>query len=181
MEKKERVPDQKEVTAFDEAVLPHLDAAYNLARWLTRNDHDAEDVVQEASLRAFKYWSGFSGRDCRPWLLAIVRNTFYTWVRQQSIQPDLLPDGVGDEVDDGTLDPEKAVIQNADRELLRLALEDLPVEFRETIILRDMEGLSYKEIADIADVPIGTVMSRLARGRKRLQVQLVHLMGKESK
>src|SRR5215475_10833465 len=85
----ERQPvlDLNEVTAFNEAVLPHLDTAYNLARWLTRNDQDAQDVVQEASLRAFKYWKGFSGRDCRSWLLAIVRNTFYSWVRQRSVQP----------------------------------------------------------------------------------------------
>jgi RNA polymerase sigma-70 factor (ECF subfamily) len=88
------------LTAFNEGVLPHLDAAYNLARWLTRNDHDAEDVVQEASLRAFKYWKGFSGRDCRSWLLAIVRNTYYTWLGQRSVQPGLTVDGEVDSVDD---------------------------------------------------------------------------------
>lgn len=159
---------------FDEAVLPHLDAAYNLARWLTRNDQDAEDVVQEASLRAFKYWKGFSGHDCRSWLLAIVRNTFYSWLRQRSIQPELTPDGDVDDVDDGIPNPEKALLQMADREILRAALEDLPVEFREAIVLREMEGLSYKEIADISSVPIGTVMSRLARARKRLQTYLTN-------
>ena len=164
--------EQNESTTFNEAVLPHLDTAYNLARWLTRNDQDAEDVVQEASLRAFKYWKGFSGRDCRAWLLAIVRNTYYSWVRQRSVQPEVTADGDIDEIDDGVLNPESVLLQNADRELLRAALEDLPVEFREAIVLREMEGLSYKEIADIAAVPIGTIMSRLARARKRLQIYL---------
>ena len=172
MRKRERLLDQNELTAFNETVLPHLDAAYNLARWLTRNDHDADDVVQEASLRPFKYWAGFSGRDCRSWLLAIVRNTFYTWLRQQSIQPELTTDGEVDDMDNGIPNPESMLLQKADREMLRAALEDLPVEFREAIVLREMEGLSYKEIADITGVPIGTVMSRLARGRKRLQIYL---------
>jgi len=168
------VLDQTELTAFNEAVLPHLDAAYNLARWLTRNDQDAEDVVQEASLRAFKYWKGFSGRDCRSWLLAIVRNTFYSWLRQRSEQPELTEDGEIDDVDVRILNPENMLLRNADREMLKAALEDLAVEFREAIVLREMEGLSYKEIADIAAVPIGTIMSRLARARKRLQVYLTN-------
>jgi RNA polymerase sigma factor (sigma-70 family) len=166
--------DQNEMTAFNEVVLPHLDAAYNLARWLTRNDQDAEDVVQEASLRAFKYWKGFSGRDCRSWLLAIVRNTFYSWLRQRSVQPELTEDGEIDDVDDGAPNPENALLQNANREMLKAALEDLPVEFREAIVFREMEGFSYKEIADISGVPIGTVMSRLARARKRLQLYLTN-------
>jgi RNA polymerase sigma factor (sigma-70 family) len=160
------------MTAFDQAVLPHLDTAYNLARWLTRNDQDAEDITQEACLRAFKYWKGFSGRDCRSWLLAIVRNTFYSWLRQRSVQPLLTDDGEMDDTADGLPDPESALIQNVDRNTLRAALEALPVEFREAIVLREMEGLSYKELADIAGVPIGTVMSRLARARKRLQIYL---------
>ena len=166
------------MTAFEEAVLPHLDAAYNLARWLTRNDQDAEDVVQEASLRAFKYWKGFSGGDCRSWLLAIVRNTFYTWVRQRSVQPEPTEDGEVDDIDNGIPDPENVLLQNRDREMLSLALGDLPVEFREAIVLREMEGLSYKEIADIAGVPIGTVMSRLARARRRLQIYLSSTVGR---
>jgi RNA polymerase sigma-70 factor (ECF subfamily) len=164
--------DQNETTAFDQAVFPHLNAAYNLARWLTRNDQDAEDITQEACLRAFKYWKGFSGRDCRSWLLAIVRNTFYSWLRQRSAQPVLTDDGDMDSTPDSFPDPEGALIQNVDRNTLRAALEDLAVEFREAIVLREMEELSYKEIADIAGVPIGTVMSRLARARKRLQIYL---------
>jgi len=160
------------MTAFNQAVLPHLDAAYNLARWLTRNDQDAEDIAQEACLRAFKYWRSFSGRDCRSWLLKIVRNTFYSWLRQRSVQPVLTDDGETGDTADNIPDPESALIQNADRDMLRAALEDLAVEFREAIVLRELEGLSYKEIADIAGVPIGTVMSRLARARKRLQSYL---------
>ena len=160
------------MAAFNQAVLPHLDAAYNLARWLTRNDQDAEDIAQEACLRAFKYWKSFSGRDCRSWLLKIVRNTFYSWLRQRSVQPVLTDDGETDDTADNIPDPESALIRNADRDMLRAALEDLAVEFREAIVLRELEGLSYKEIADIAGVPIGTVMSRLARARKRLQSYL---------
>ena len=124
-----------ELTAFNENVLPHLNAAYNLARWLTRNDQDAEDVVQEASLRAFKYWKGFAGRDCRAWLLKIVRNTFYSWLRQRSVQPVLTDDGETDDIANNIPDPESALIQNADRDMLRAALEDLAVEFREAIVL----------------------------------------------
>jgi RNA polymerase sigma factor (sigma-70 family) len=164
--------DENSLTAFNDAVLPHFDAAYNLARWLTRNDQDAEDIVQEACLRAFKYQKGFSGSHCRSWLLAIVRNTYYSWVRERSVQPQLTEDGEIDEIDDGTPNPERALLQNADRDMLKAALEDLTVEFREAIVLREMEGLSYKEIADIAGVPIGTVMSRLARARRRLQIYL---------
>lgn len=163
-----------ELTAFNQAVLPHLDAAYNLARWLTRNDQDAQDVVQEASLRAFKYWKGFSGRDCRSWLLAIVRNTFYSWIRQRSAQPELTETGEIDDVDDSVPNPENLLLRKASRDMLKAALDDLPAEFREAIVLREMEGMSYKEIADIASVPIGTVMSRLARARKRLQIYLTN-------
>jgi RNA polymerase sigma-70 factor (ECF subfamily) len=180
LREKNQLQKQDELTPFNDAVMPHLDAAYNLARWLTRNDHDAEDVVQEAFLRAFKYWSGFSGRDGRAWLLTIVRNTYYTWIRQQSTQPHLLGDGDVDPVDEDALNPEIAMLKNADRAMLKAALEDLPVEFCEVIVLREMEGMSYKEIADIADVPIGTVMSRLARGRKHLQAQLMKTSGKET-
>jgi RNA polymerase sigma factor (sigma-70 family) len=173
--KKELLTDQNESIAFNDAVLPHLDAAYNLARWLTRNDHDAEDVVQEASLRAFKYWAGISHRNSRSWLLAIVRNTFYTSLRQRIPEAHPFSDADLAEVNDENPNPESATLQGADREMLKTALEDLPVEFREAIVLREMEGLSYKEIADIANVPVGTVMSRLARGRRRLQVALMDL------
>ena len=172
---RERLSDPNEAISFNDAVLPHLDAAYNLARWLTRNDHDAEDVVQEASLRAFKYWAGISHRNSRSWFLAIVRNTFYTWHRQRLPEMHLYSDADPVEVDDENPGPECAAILGADREMLKSALEDLPLEYREAIVLRELEGMSYKEIADIANVPVGTVMSRLARGRKRLLVVLTNL------
>jgi RNA polymerase sigma factor (sigma-70 family) len=165
--------DPNQLARFEQAVLPHLDAAYNLARWLTRNDHDAEDVVQEACLRAFKFFGGFHGGDGRAWLLTIVRNTCYSWM-QQNRKRELAAD-LEEElqyVESHAPGPEAALLRNADNQLLRRALEELPVEFREVVILRELEGLSYKEIADIADLPIGTVMSRLARARKRLAARL---------
>ena len=155
---------------FEETIMPHLDAAYNLARWLTRNEHDAQDVVQEAFLRAFKFFGGFHGGNSRSWLLSIVRNTAYTWL-QKNRKPELA--SVFDEemhmVEDAASNPEVLVLRNADHQQLMTAIEQLPVEFREAIVLRELEGMSYKEIADMADVPIGTVMSRLARARKQLQ------------
>jgi RNA polymerase sigma-70 factor (ECF subfamily) len=168
------VQGRNELTLFNETVLPHLGAAYNLARWLVQNDQDAEDIVQEASLRAFKYWQSFSGRDSRAWFLAIVRNTFYSSLRQRSAEPELTADGELDDIDENIPNPETILLQTADRETLRRALNELPVEYREAIVLREMEGLSYKDIADIATVPIGTVMSRLARARRRLKIYLTN-------
>ncbi len=155
---------------FEEATLPHLRAAYNLARWLTRDETDAEDVVQEAYLRAFKHFGSFHGGDGRPWLLAIVRNTCYTWM-QHNRSPELtIPlDDDMHEIESKDLNPEALLLQSADTKMVRQALEELPVEFREVIVLRELEGLSYKQIADVAEIPLGTVMSRLARARKRLQ------------
>ncbi|MBV9467996.1 MAG: sigma-70 family RNA polymerase sigma factor [Abitibacteriaceae bacterium] len=158
---------------FEQHILPHLDAAYNLARWLTRNEQDAEDVVQEACLRAFRFLGGFRGGDSRAWLLAIVRHSCYTWLRQHREQELMTPwDEACDNMASDTPSPETMLMQKFDVERLREALEGLPVEFREVVVLRDLEGLSYKEIAHIAEVPIGTVMSRLARARKRLQPYL---------
>jgi RNA polymerase sigma-70 factor (ECF subfamily) len=159
---------------FDRVVVPHLDAAYNLARWLAGNDHDGEDIAQEACLRAFRFLNGFRGGNSRSWLLTIVRNTAYTWFKQN--RPQKLV-SVSDEewldIEDPTaLASHASALHNADRDVLRAALEELPVEFREVLILRELEGLSYKEIADVADAPIGTVMSRLARARKQLQEYL---------
>lgn len=155
--------------------MPHLDAAYNLARWLLRNSQDAEDVVQEAYLRAFKFFDSFHGENARGWLLAIVRNTAYTWLQQNREQNNNLP---FDEESDGfeglesvTMsshmdnDPESVLSKSDDRKLLNLALEQLPLEFREVLVLRELEDFSYKEIANITGIPMGTVMSRLARGR----------------
>jgi len=165
---------QNKLASFEEAVLPHLDAAYNLARWLTRNDADAEDVVQEAYLRAFRFFGGFHGEDGRAWLLGIVRNTSYTWM-QRNRSPELnmpLEDELHN-IESNDLNPEAILLQNADAQMLRQAVEELPVEFREVLVLRELNEMSYKQIAVVADLPIGTVMSRLARARKRLQQILV--------
>ena len=166
---------QNKLASFEEVVLPHLDAAHNLARWLTRNDADADDVVQEAYLRAFKFFGGFHGADGRSWLLAIVRNTCYTWM-QHNRSPELtifLDDDLH-EIESKDLNPEALLLQSADTQMVRQALEELPVEFREVLVLRELEEMSYREIASITDLPLGTVMSRLARGRKRLQVALTN-------
>lgn len=171
---------QNRLATFEEAVLPHLDAAYNLARWLTRNDADAEDVVQEAFLRAFKFFSGFHGEDGRSWLLSIVRNTSYTWM-QHNRSPELsVPvDNELHEIESKDLNPEALLVQRADTLMVRQALEELPVEFREVLVLRELEEMSYRDIATITDLPLGTVMSRLARGRKRLHQALTNQMQAE--
>ena len=166
--------EEKDNTArFEQTVLPHMDAAYNLARWLTRNEHDAEDMVQEAYLRAFKFFNAFRGVDGRAWLLTIVRNTCYTWLHQnRAHEITTMFDEEINSVDSDTSNPATLALRSADHQLLREALDELPVEFREVVVLRDLEGFSYKEIADITNIPAGTVMSRLARARERLK-QLV--------
>ena len=167
---------------FEEMTLPHLSAAYNLARWLTHSDQDAQDIVQEAYLRAFKFFDGFHGEEARAWLLAIVRNTAYTWLRQnrESVSHVPFDEEFGDlnEVSSATLchqpdnNPAAILARNDDKRLLDQALAQLPVEFREVLVLRELENFSYKEISEIAGIPIGTVMSRLARGRRLLQACL---------
>ena len=154
---------------FDETVLPHLDAAFNYARWLTRNDADAEDVVQDACVRAMRFFSSLRDDDARAWLFTIVRNAWYSRVSRKAnvAEGTRLNDGQ-DQRPDNALDPEERLLQQHTVALVRAALEQLPVDFREVIVLREIEGLSYKEIAEVAGVPIGTVMSRLARGRERL-------------
>ena len=150
---------------LEAVVVPHLDAAYTLARYLTRNDADAQDVVQDAALRALKYFGGFRGStaaDGRAWFLAIVRNTAYTWRNRQQ--------GVGPVTEfNEELHSEDAAEDPTATMDLQQALDALPFEFREVIVLRELEGLSYKEISDVTGVPVGTVMSRLSRARKRLQ------------
>ena len=158
---------------FEETIMPHLDAAFNLARWLTRNEHDAQDVVQDAFLRAFKFFGGFHGGNSRSWLLTIVRNTTYTWLQKNKKQElATVFDEELHDVEDSASNPEELLLKNADHQETLRAVEQLPVEFREVVILRELEGLSYREIAEMADVPIGTVMSRLARARKQLQQTL---------
>jgi len=159
---------------FQRIFLPHLDAAYNLARWLLKSEADAQDVVQEAYLRALRFFRTFRGGDSRAWLLTIVRNTAYSWMsrnRGATVPADFEEDQHRDPAPPVDLE----LIRKADSAALRAAMESLPTEFREVVVLRDLEGLSYKEIAEIADVPIGTVMSRLARARSRLKIALQKL------
>ncbi len=166
---------------FEAAMLPHLSAAYNLARWLTRNSNDAEDLVQEAFLRAFKSFDGFRGGDGRAWLLTIVRNTCYSWLQANRAQElTTAYDEAIHTVEDDSRNPEILLLESADNQLLKETLEELPLEFREVIILRELEGMSYKEIAGLVGIPVGTVMSRLARARERLERRLTPSM-KESR
>ena len=166
---------------FQELVLRHLDAAYNLARWLARNDDDAKDIAQEAYLRAFRFFGGFHGDDARAWLLAIVRNTYYTWrtthrsrAHDESFEDEIHGLGESSTILDGASNgnPEVLLMQQASKRIINTALERLPLESREIIVLRELEDLSYKEIATIVEVPIGTVMSRLARARGLLRAAL---------
>jgi RNA polymerase sigma-70 factor, ECF subfamily len=154
---------------FEEAVLPHLDAAFNYARWLTNNDSEAEDVVQDASLRAFRFFSTLRGRDARPWLLAIVRNAWYGRAAARK------PVGAGGDLEsaehvraEDNVDPEALMMRRETVEDVRRAIAALPADFREVLVLRELESMSYKEIADVIGAPIGTVMSRLSRARERL-------------
>jgi RNA polymerase sigma-70 factor (ECF subfamily) len=173
-----------ERTRFANVVLPHLGDAYALARWLARNDSDAEDIVQEACLRAFRGIAGFGNINPRGWVLSIVRNTAYTWLKKHRDPKVVAVDNVEDveragtalDLDLGPASPEASLIEQADAARLEAAIAALPVEFRETLVLRDVEGLDYRSIAEVTGVPIGTVMSRLARARRRLMAQL----GKES-
>jgi RNA polymerase sigma-70 factor, ECF subfamily len=168
------VTERQRLDQFERAVLPHLNAAYNLARWLTRNDTDAEDVVQEACLRAFRYFDGFEGENPKAWLLSILRHTCFTWLaknRPGEMTP--LDDAVSDTVaagdEGGPETPERQLLAADERSRLDRMIANLPAEFREVIILRELEELSYREIAEITAVPVGTVMSRLARARARLR------------
>ncbi len=165
---------------FEQIVLPHLDAAYNLARWLVRNLQDAQDIVQESYLRAFKFFSGFQGGDPRAWLLKIVRNTSYSFLEKNR------PASLAEEFDEkihatetGGPDAEAEMVRGVESRMLQEALDSMPVNFREILILRELEGLSYKEIAEVVNVPMGTVMSSLARGRERLREILLRAREKE--
>lgn len=170
-------------------MLPHLDAAYNLARWLLRNDADADDVTQDAFVRAYRFFDGFHGGSAKIWLLTIVRHACYTWLKQHRAEKSNMPfdeqlhSWNGNDSAPGeasfSASPETLYLQAADRHRLHACLEELPLEYREAVILRELEGLSYKEISSVMDVPIGTVMSRLARGRGLLQEKLGGYVGQE--
>jgi RNA polymerase sigma-70 factor (ECF subfamily) len=169
------------VASFEEALLPHLDAAHNLARWLLSNEQDAQDVVQEAYLRAFKSFGGFHGTNGRAWLLTIVRNTSYTLLKKnRAVDLSTTFDEEIHATGHESVSPATILEHNEDAALLKEAMDQLPAEFREILALRHQEGLSYKEIADIAQIPPGTVMSRLARARARLRECLAARSGKEN-
>jgi RNA polymerase sigma factor (sigma-70 family) len=164
---------------FADVVVPHVDDAYRLAHWLTGNSTDAEDVVQDASLRAFRAIRGYAGGSARAWLLSIVRNTAYSWLRKNrptaivtvnDLEAVELAQANPSDPDAET--PEKTLLAQIDADQLRAAIAALPAPFRETLVLRDIEGLDYREIAQTTEVPIGTVMSRLARARRRLTATL---------
>lgn len=166
---------QDDRTRFATVVVPHLADAYAFARWLVGQRSDAEDIVQEACLRAYKAISTFSGSEGRPWLLAIVRNTAYSWLNKNRPAHVVAVDDLDEEErgqvergDGAEATPEAALIAKADAARLRRAIEALPDPFREMVVLRDLQGLEYREIAAITAMPIGTVMSRLARARRRL-------------
>ena len=162
--------EQDKQTRFQELIMPHLDAAYNLAHWLIRNASDAEDVVQEAFLRAFKFFDGFHGGNSRAWLLAIVRNTSHDWLRANRKNDETVEFNEELHGPEEVLSESEATLTDTTQEqVVRQAIEELPVGFREVTILRELEGVSYKEIAEIVQVPVGTVMSRLARARNQLQ------------
>lgn len=163
---------QQDVERFERVVLPHLDDAYTLARYLLRDEHDAQDVVQDAVLRALRHFEGYREGDARAWLLSIVRNCCHTWHRRhradkRELSIDLVPP-----IASSTEPADRAAIEASDRAVIHQALDALPEEFREVIVLREIEDLSYKEISEVVGVPIGTVMSRLARARKRLALLL---------
>jgi len=162
-------------------MLPHLDAAHNLARWLLANPHEAEDAVQDAYVRALTYFASFHAPDGRAWLLAIVRNACYARLRQSRREAAVLdPAAELEFTPDSGPDPEALHLKTADRLRIRRGIEALPAEFREVLVLREMEEMSYREIARVIDAPIGTVMSRLARARKRLQEMLTAETKKET-
>jgi RNA polymerase sigma-70 factor (ECF subfamily) len=171
---------QAELTSFEEAMLPHLDAAHNLAKWLLRNEQDAQDVVQEAYLRAFKSFGGFHGSNGRAWLLTIVRNTSYTLLKKNRAVD--LTTTFDEEIHTAgheSVSPATILEHSEDAALISEAMDELPAEFREILTLRHQEGLSYKEIADIMQIPPGTVMSRLARARGKLKEYLAARISKD--
>jgi RNA polymerase sigma-70 factor, ECF subfamily len=182
------VSDTDRIALFEEVALPHLAAAYRLARWLTRDEHEAQDVVQDAYMRAFKYFDAFAGGNARAWLLSIVRNSYYTLNDKRPPRSDSSSDELDVLVADGSssviagrreIDPDTALLRAAERDLVDRAIADLPDEFREVVVLREFEDLSYKEIAHVADIPIGTVMSRLSRARRLLKAVLSDRIAEE--
>jgi RNA polymerase sigma-70 factor (ECF subfamily) len=181
--KKHQEPDaaqEHELASFEETMLPHMDAAHNLAKWLLRNEEDAQDVVQEAYLRAFKSFSGFHGSNGRAWLLTIVRNTSYTLLKKnRAVDLTTTFDEEIHAAGHESVSPATILEHSENAELIKEAMDELPVLYREILVLRHLEGLSYKEIADIAQIPPGTVMSRLSRARAELKEYLAVRISKD--
>jgi RNA polymerase sigma-70 factor (ECF subfamily) len=175
------VSEENTLLRFEQAVLPHLPAAHNLAHWLLRDAHDAEDIVQQSCLRAYRAFDRFRGADARSWLLAIVRNGCFTELRRRRGQrgQQTALESMDEEVaaPQSVTDPQAALFRQIDADALAFAIEKLPEVYREAFVLREMEGLSYSQIAEVASVPMGTVMSRLARARQRLQESLAGHVG----
>ena len=158
---------------FEDTVLPHLDAAFNYARWLTKSEADAEDVVQDAYVRALRFFSSLRSDDARSWLLTIVRNTALNYLQRERPKSEVAWDDKAPEPADRSAGPETRLLQKEQRERVRSAIERLPIEFREPLVLREIEGLPYKEIAWVLKIPMGTVMSRLSRARNLLLQELI--------
>ena len=172
---------EAELASFEQTMLPHLDAAHNLARWLLRNEQDAQDVVQEAYLRAFRSFAGFRGSNGRAWLLTIVRNTSYTLLKKNyAVDLTTTFDEEIHATDHESPSPTTILEHAEDAELIRNAMNELPADFREILTLRHQEDLSYQEIGDILKIPAGTVMSRLARARAKLKGYLISNISQES-
>jgi RNA polymerase sigma-70 factor, ECF subfamily len=166
--------DEHTRARFETLMLPLMNDAYNLARWLMKNQEDAEDMVQESYLRAFRFFSSFQGMNCRGWLLRIVRNTCYTALGARKLREKEVPlELEADEAEDPSPLPPVSLDKKTTVEAVREAIAALPVDFREAVVLRELEGLSYKEISEVTEAPIGTVMSRLARGRHQLYLMLL--------
>lgn len=179
-QEEEETSPERHLASFEEAILPHMDAAYNLARWLLHNEHDAQDVVQEAYLRAFRSFGGFRGSNGRAWLLTIVRNTSYTLLKKNhAVDLNTTFDEELHAGDTDSVSPVTILEQTEAAGLMRDAIEELPPEFREILVLRHQENLSYKEIAEIVQIPPGTVMSRLARARAKLKELMANRITEE--
>jgi RNA polymerase sigma-70 factor (ECF subfamily) len=176
----EQAGDRQSRQRFEELFLPHMEAAYNLARWLVRNDQEAEDCVQNAYLRAFKAFPRFRGDNGKAWLMTIVRNVCYTAI--EKMRSHETPEPFDEELHSATTEgaQKEAIEQKADGETIQRGLERLTPEFREMIVLHDLQGHAYKDIAAIVGIPIGTVMSRLARAREKLRIEIVACRGKET-
>jgi RNA polymerase sigma-70 factor, ECF subfamily len=168
--------DDENWRRFERLAMPHLDAAYNLARWLTHNDHDAQDVVQEALLRAMRYINGLRGDSARAWLLQIVRHTCYSWLKRNHPAENVVFDDADDAWQDlaapSADEPPAIAMRKADKAQINAAIASLPVVYREALVLRELEDLSYADIARIAEIPMGTVMSRLSRARELMRAAL---------